>query len=68
MRYARNGYIEHSQVLDFLTEDDQLNVYAGKLEVRPPACAHTTGLEVAALVIVISHPDGGVKVQTGRTT
>jgi len=39
--------IEHrlarlAQLLDLLAEDDQLNVYAGKLEVRPPG-APTTG-------------------------
>ena len=33
---------EHSQVLDLLAEDNRLNVYAGKLEVRPPG-APTTG-------------------------
>jgi hypothetical protein len=25
-----------AQILDLLAEDDRLNVYAGKLEVRPP--------------------------------
>jgi hypothetical protein len=33
---------ENSQLLDLLAEDDQLNVYTGELEVRPPA-APTTG-------------------------
>ena len=30
-----------SQVLDLLAEDDRLNVYAGKLEVRPPGAPTT---------------------------
>jgi hypothetical protein len=30
------------QILDLFAEDDRLNVYAGKLEVRPPR-APTTG-------------------------
>src|SRR6267378_7420105 len=32
-----------SQVLDLLAEDNRLNVYAGKLEVRPPGAPTTPG-------------------------
>jgi hypothetical protein len=37
-----------SQVLDPIVEDSQLNVYAGELEVRPPA-APTIGPDGAVL-------------------
>jgi hypothetical protein len=30
-----------SQILDLLAEDSRLNVYAGKLEVRPPRAPTT---------------------------
>jgi len=30
-----------AQLLDLLAEDERLNVYAGKLEVRPPAAPTT---------------------------
>src|SRR5258706_15285857 len=33
---AATKLAENSRVLDLLAEDDRLNVYAGKLEVRPP--------------------------------
>jgi hypothetical protein len=32
-----------SQVLDLFVEDDQLNIYAGELEVRPPGAPTTAG-------------------------
>jgi hypothetical protein len=35
-----------ARILDLIFEDDRLNVYAGELEVRPPA-APTTGSSVA---------------------
>jgi hypothetical protein len=33
------------QLLDLIFEDDRLNVYAGELEVRPPAAPTTQGFE-----------------------
>jgi hypothetical protein len=40
-----------AQVLDLIFEDDRLNVYAGELEVRPPA-APTIRLFTVALARV----------------
>ena len=39
-----------AQILDLLAEDNRLNVYAGELEVRPPA-APTTRPDVASTVV-----------------
>src|SRR5712671_4313287 len=33
-----------SQFLDLISEDNRLNVYAGRLEVRPPAAPTTAGV------------------------
>ena len=38
-----------AQILDLIFEDNRLNVYAGKLEVRPPG-APTTKSDTAELV------------------
>src|SRR3982074_944328 len=46
-----------SQVLDLLAEDNRLNVYAGKLEVRPPGAPTTQdGLTAAARRGVLGAP------------
>jgi len=38
------NYAESSQFFDLLAEDNRLNVYAGKLEVRPPGAPTTNPL------------------------
>src|SRR5712692_5038083 len=37
--------------LDLLAEDSRLNVYAGKLEVRPPGALTTLGLRYSASAV-----------------
>jgi hypothetical protein len=44
--FARDRRARLVQILDLIFEDDRLNVYAGKLEVRPPG-APTTGAILA---------------------
>ena len=49
-----------AEILDLLAEDSRLNVYAGELEVRPPAAPTTRGAreEIAIGEIRFQAPEG----------